>query len=260
MTRWGFEVRQPSTPGINDGRAVTEGSGDGAQIDGAQIDGAQIDGAQMLSKPYPLLADRSVLLIDDLVLNQDYLATRLENNGASVTRVGNAASLVEELTRRRPALLILNSAMRGFDDILRLLAEQELTSHLIVFGLSEDRAIIACAEAGVAGYHLRSESLEDLLTFTQLVLDGNPGYSPYVAKVLVDRISQLTKGNQQQGSSVLTTREEEVLELLRLGLSNRQIAGRLFVTTHTVKNHVHNILHKLGYRSRAEAIAQNREG
>ena len=95
---------------------------------------------------------------------------------------------------------------------------------------------------------------------TRTVLDGESVCPPVVSAVLLRRVSQLAAERGTPPNDVLlTVREDEVITMLGMGLSNREIAGRLFITEHTVKNHVHNLLTKLGARSRAEAVAIYRE-
>lgn len=209
-----------------------------------------------------VLSDCRVLVADDHRLYRDYLVTVLTAQGANVTCVDDATSFFELLTRPQHHLILVSHCIRGFGDMLRLCAADGQAHHLVVFGLPADNAheIITCAESGVAGLHLRSESIEDLLSFCRQVLNGGTGCSPQVSAVLLRRLSELaSQWPHTAEDELLTVREEEVLDLIKLGLPNREIANRLCVSTHTVKNHVHNVLNKLGVRSRAEAIALSRK-
>ena len=209
-----------------------------------------------------VLSDCLVLVADDHRLYRDYLVTVLTAQGASVTCVDDAASFFEVLNRPQHHLILVSHCIRGFGDMLRLCAADGQAAHLVVFGLPSDnpREIITCAESGVAGLHLRSESIEDLLSFCRQVLNGGTGCSPQVSAVLLRRLSELaSQWPHTSEDELLTVREAEVLDLIKLGLPNREIANRLCVSTHTVKNHVHNVLNKLGVRSRAEAIALSRK-
>ncbi len=77
--------------------------------------------------------------------------------------------------------------------------------------------------------------------------------------MLLRRFSDLASQGQTVGPDlILTAREEQILQMLEMGLSNREIALRLCIAVHTVKNHVHSVLTKLGVRSRAEAAAWSR--
>lgn len=126
---------------------------------------------------------------------------------------------------------------------------------MIVYGLSEEREweIVASAEAGAAGLHLRSESFDHLLDLMRDVENGRARCSPEVSAILLGQVYVDATGVRDPSNGVLTARETEILMLIEEGLTNKQIATRLCVTVHTVKNHVHSLLGKLGVQSRAEA-------
>jgi DNA-binding NarL/FixJ family response regulator len=149
------------------------------------------------------------------------------------------------------------------DNVTLLRSLREMCPHakVIVVGISEDdeSEIVACAEAGVAGYHLRTESLDDLLDLISKVVDGESACSPRVSAILLRRLSTLAAQRQPEAKElVLTVREIQILRMLEIGLSNRDIAERLCIALHTVKNHVHSILGKLGVSTRAQAVAVSR--
>ncbi|BBX20084.1 hypothetical protein MDUV_49440 [Mycolicibacterium duvalii] len=123
----------------------------------------------------------------------------------------------------------------------------------------DEAAIIACAEAGVAGYHMRTDSLADLLVLINAAAEGRISCPPEVSALLLRRLSTVTADRNLVGRDpVLTGREIQILRLLEQGRSNQDIAVRLHIAVHTVKNHVHNLLTKLGVRSRSEAAALSR--
>lgn len=119
-----------------------------------------------------------------------------------------------------------------------------------------ERDIVATAEAGIGGYVPPDASIEDLVEAVKHAARGEMICSPRVAAALARRIATLAS-NRPVGSAApsLTAREMEVLELLEIGLSNKQIANRLSIRLATVKNHVHSILAKLNVRRRGEAVA-----
>jgi len=132
---------------------------------------------------------------------------------------------------------------------------------LVVLGVSEEdeAEIVSYAEAGVAGYHLRSESLEDLLVLIHKVAAGGSLCSPRVSAILLRRLSALaSQGRPAAKELVLTSREIQILRMLEMGLTNRDIAEQLRIAVHTVKNHVHSLLTKLGVSTRAQAAARAR--
>jgi DNA-binding NarL/FixJ family response regulator len=133
---------------------------------------------------------------------------------------------------------------------------------VIVLGASEDKEseIVGCAEAGVAGYHMRTDSLDDLLVLIHEVAAGETSCSPEVSAILLRRLSALASQRQPVAKELaLTTREAQILRMLELGRSNQDIATQLSIAVHTVKNHVHSLLTKLGVSTRAEAAALSRK-
>jgi DNA-binding NarL/FixJ family response regulator len=117
--------------------------------------------------------------------------------------------------------------------------------------------VIACAEAGVSGFIARESSLEELMECVSSVANDDLLCSPRVAAILLQRVKALAAAN---GAAThvpppLTLRQLEILQLVDAGLSNKEIADRLYLEVSTVKNHVHQILEKLQVRSRSEAAA-----
>jgi DNA-binding NarL/FixJ family response regulator len=210
------------------------------------------------------LHEANILIIDDCTLDRENLAATFVANGAPtpivawdlpslVTAVEDAGSPVVVLLSigTRDSLMLLQAVFRIRSDI-----------RVIVLGVSDDdeSAIVACAEAGVAGYHMRTESLDDLLELIRRVAAGESVCSPRVSAILLNRLSSLAAQRKPAATRdvVLTAREAQILSMLEMGLSNRDIAARLCIAVHTVKNHVHSVLTKLGVSTRAEAAARFR--
>jgi DNA-binding NarL/FixJ family response regulator len=203
-----------------------------------------------------------MLIIDDCTLFRENLASTFVANGTAVPSAAwDLPSLVAAIEGEVPSIVLLRVGTR---DSLVLLQSALLINpdvRVIVVGVSEDdeSTIVACAEAGVIGYHLRSESLGDLLTLLRKVIRGESACSPRVSAVLLRRLSMLaTERKPAPEEPVLTAREIQILRMLEMGLSNRAIAEELCIALHTVKNHVHSVLGKLGVSSRAQAVAVSR--
>ena len=167
-------------------------------------------------------------------------------------------SLICALEDNAPTVILLNIETRDSVVLLRQALDLSPNARVIVLGISEDdeAAIVSCAEAGVGGFHLRTESLDSLLASTRKVAAGDSLVSPRVSGILLRRLSTLAAQRQPAANeAVLTPREVQILRMLELGLSNRDIANRLYIAVHTVKNHVHSLLTKLGVSTRVEAAA-----
>jgi two-component system nitrate/nitrite response regulator NarL len=128
---------------------------------------------------------------------------------------------------------------------------------IVALGVPETAPdVIACAEAGIAGYVPREASIADLLDTVTRVRDGETPCPPHIAAGLFRRLAALSADRHVEPVAALTRREAEILALIDLGLSNKEIAGRLQIELPTVKNHVHHILEKLGVHRRGEAAAR----
>jgi DNA-binding NarL/FixJ family response regulator len=114
-------------------------------------------------------------------------------------------------------------------------------------------AIVACAEAGAAGFVTEEETIEDLARAITNAARDELDCSPIITAALARRLAVLAGDEPNvDATQRLTRREAEISEFLRRGLSNKEIASRLQIEVTTVKNHVHNILEKLGLSRRAE--------
>lgn len=200
----------------------------------------------------------TVVVVDDARLNRECLAAQLSANGIAATTAWDLSSLLSEVDRATPDAILINIDTPGSATLLQLALDFDRTVRVIVYGLSTEREseIVSCAEAGVAGLHLRTESFDHLLTLTTSSAAGRAQCSPEVSSILLRRVYAFAaQTNPDATTDVLTRREGEILELIEQGLTNQQIASRLSLTLHTVKNHVHNLLSKLGVASRAEAVS-----
>jgi DNA-binding NarL/FixJ family response regulator len=203
-------------------------------------------------------AEVNVLIVDDCVIFRDNLAADIAATGAVVNGAWDVPTLVRAFPHRPPDIILLNSSTSDSAVLLDAASRTFPSARLIALGVSEDdeATIVTCAEAGVAGYHTRNQSLDDLLELMAGVAAGESFCSPRVSAVLLRRLSALASARVPvKKELVLTTREAQILQMLRAGMSNRDIATALDIAIHTVKNHVHSLLGKLGVSTRGEAAA-----
>jgi DNA-binding NarL/FixJ family response regulator len=209
-----------------------------------------------------LLRGARVLVIDDYTVYRDYLAHVITTHGATVAGgAWDQHSLAAAFEKLMPHVVLINMATKNSDLLLRQALMLGPDARVIVIGVFDDdeSEIVAYAEAGVAGYHMRKDSLENLVHLIHRVAEGGTMFSPRVSAILLRRLSMLASERPTPVSGPgLTAREGEILAMLELGLSNREIAERLTIAVHTVKNHVHSLLKKLGVGTRAQAAALSR--
>jgi len=126
---------------------------------------------------------------------------------------------------------------------------------ILIWGVADDdQAIVECVRAGAAGCVLQGASTDDLVAAVRSLAEGIPPASPRVVTTLFRYVARLQAGESLPPVEALTRREEQILQLLVEGLSNKEIAQRLYLRPQTVKNYVHLVLQKLNLRSRLEVI------
>ncbi len=203
-----------------------------------------------------------ILVVDDCSLYRENLAAVLAATDGVVPIVAwDLPSLMATLDEWTPEIVLLSVTTRDSAELLRTVTAGKPDTKVIAVGMSEDdeSTIVACAEAGVTGYHLRSESLDDLMLLIRKLSRGESVCSPKVSAILLRRLTMLAAERKPRSEElVLTAREIQILRMLEMGLSNRAIADQLYIAVHTVKNHVHSVLGKLGVSTRAQAVAVSR--
>jgi len=175
---------------------------------------------------------------------------------ASLDVVGTAGSAAELMLHDADVALVDVARPPGLRSVAEL-RRLRVDLPVIVVSVPElEGIVVQCAEIGVAGYVTTSGSAEELVAAARGVARGDVVCPPGVAAVLARRVAALASQRREPaGDARLTLREREILRLIDDGLSNKEIAQRLSLQTKTVKNHVSNILAKLGVSNRAAAAA-----
>jgi two-component system nitrate/nitrite response regulator NarL len=211
----------------------------------------------------PLQAVR-ILVIADIRIYREGLAQLLARE-PRFRVVGSAAGQEEAFALLQDTwvdVVLLDMAMAESMVAVRAIVAALPEVKVVALAVPEtEDDIVSCAEAGISGYVLRDGSQQDLLATVDTVVRGEILCSPRVAATLLRRVAELAAEHRTELSGAsLTTRELEIVRLLDQGLSNKEIARQLSIQLSTTKNHVHNILAKLGTHRRAEAAALVRGG
>jgi DNA-binding NarL/FixJ family response regulator len=170
---------------------------------------------------------------------------------------GDLATPPEQIAGSGAQVLLVDIATsRGLSQsaACRALAPELKVVAIAVAEVEQD--IIACAEAGVAGFVLRDGSIDDVVTAVHNAMRDELVCSPKVAAALFGRLATLSSRaappHSAAGVDTLTPREHEIIRFVGEGLSNKEIARVLRIRDSTVKNHMHNVLSKLQIRRRGE--------
>ncbi|HEU0103273.1 MAG TPA: response regulator transcription factor [Mycobacteriales bacterium] len=197
-----------------------------------------------------------VYLLDDHEVVRRGLRDLLEADG-DIEVVGESG-LAQEATRRIPALrpdvAVLDGRLpdgSGVDVCRDVRAQHPEIAVLILTSYDDDEALFAAIMAGAAGYVLKQIRGTDLVDAVRRVAAGQSLLDPAVTARVLER---LRAGPQQdEALAPLTDQERRILELIGEGLTNRQIAERMFLAEKTVKNYVSSLLSKLGLERRTQA-------
>jgi len=197
------------------------------------------------------------MIVAEVRLYREGLAGRLAAcpGLAVVGTCSNRADACERVSQLRPDVVVVDIATREILELIRDLRAAALRCKVLAFAVEEIAAdIIECAEAGAAGYVTADASIDDLVTAIERIARSELVCSPQIAAQLFGRISE--RGERWSAETkTLTTRERQVLDCLRQGKSNKEIAQALNIAAPTVKNHVHHLLEKLDVTTRAQAAA-----
>jgi DNA-binding NarL/FixJ family response regulator len=204
-----------------------------------------------------------VLVASDVRLYREGLAESLRRGGR-VEVVGTAAdggASMRCASELAPDVVLVDLAMGDWEPTVRGIVASARDTGVVVLGVREvESEVVACAEAGVAGYVTREASLEELVEVVESVARGESLLAPRIGALLLRRVAEAAKRSRAPTAvDRLTPRETQIVGLIDEGLSNKQIAGRLSIELATVKNHVHSILEKLEVERRAEAAARVRQ-
>ncbi|GAI26891.1 unnamed protein product, partial [marine sediment metagenome] len=165
-----------------------------------------------------------------------------------------AVRLTKEL---KPDVVIMDVAMPKLNGIEATRQIKELHLRTIVLALTiydYEEYIFPILEAGAAGYLLKDMSGRELVNAIHTVLKGDSVFHPVVARKLLENFRGVsTTGSRREASDVLTEREIEVLKMVAGGMSNKDIAKKLFLSIHTIESHLTSIFNKLDVCSRIEA-------
>jgi two-component system, NarL family, nitrate/nitrite response regulator NarL len=170
--------------------------------------------------------------------------------------VGHATATLIRLDLAPDVALIDVADTEGLDALRRFAEALPDLSIVAITVPNRPGDVIACAEAGAAGFVTRDASVDELVEALEAIGRGEVRCSPRMTAALLRRVSSLAR--ERTEVSTLTQREREILGLIDAGLSNKVIAEQLSIEVPTVKNHVHRIIEKLGVTNRGQAAARMR--
>lgn len=209
-----------------------------------------------------------ILLADDQELVRAGFRIILQSDDAIevVGEAGDGQTAVRLCEELQPDVICMDVQMPGMDGLeatRQIVARPDLAASVLVLTtFNRDDYLFTALQAGASGFLLKNSSPEELVNAVHVLARGDALLSPDVTRQVISRFSDGQAGALAGGATTatgtavddLTDREREVLGLLAGGLSNAEIAARLYLGEATVKTHVSKVLLKLGLRDRIQAV------
>jgi len=214
---------------------------------------------------------RIVLADDEELIRFGLMGILSREEYMEVVGAASTGSEALELCRRlRPDLVLMDVEMPEMDGLSatrKLKEELPTISVLVLTAHDNPDYLLEAVQAGAAGFLLKESALQQVASAVQTVMNGEPLLDQELAVRLLRRLSpqieaagsreaELDEDLRSKFLEALTDRELEILSLLSIGMSNQQIAQRLFLSLSTVKTHVHRIISKLGVSDRTQAAVR----
>jgi DNA-binding NarL/FixJ family response regulator len=200
-----------------------------------------------------------LLVVDDHDLFRAGLAELLREQGFIVAEAPDGYAAVRLCGSFRPHVVVMDMNMphmSGVEAARRVLDIHPEAAVLMLTVAADDETVLDAIRAGACGYLLKEAHLAEIVAGVQAAADGRSPISPRVAGALVASVRERRSAPRALADPAsLTARERAVLSLLAEGYDNGDIAAQLYVSPSTVKNHISNLLEKLGVENRVQAAA-----
>ena len=203
-----------------------------------------------------------ILIADDHPLLRQALRQAFSNQPDMevVGEAGDGEEAVNLASQLKPDIVVMDIMMPKFDGIEASRQIKKIAPNvaiLILTAYDDDNYVLGLLEAGAAGYLLKSARGQDLVEAIRSIQAGESVLHPHIIKKLLKRaLNKSPEVAEPRVSELLSERETEILKLVTTGMSNKQIAEKLYLSLRTIKAHMSNIFTKMNVASRSEALIQ----
>ena len=200
------------------------------------------------------------MIADDHPLVREALHRTLdgEEDIEVVAEAGDGEEAVKLASELKPSVAVMDIVMpklNGIEATRRIKEIAPDTAILILTAYDDDEYVLGLLDAGAAGYLLKSARGRDLVGAIRAIRAGESVLHPKIIAKLLKRAT-VSPADEHKASNLLSERESEVLKLVTTGMSNKEIAEKLFLSQRTVKAHLTSVFNKLNVASRSEAIVK----
>jgi two-component system response regulator NreC len=201
-----------------------------------------------------------ILLADDHTIIRSGLKLLLEQQPdfKVIAEANDGRQAVQSVAAHHPDVAVLDIGMphlNGIEATRQIVAAEPAVQVVILSMHSDEGYVLRALKAGARAFILKNSAEDDLIRAIRTVHEGKSFFSPVISKMLLaDYVRQVQEKSVEDSYDLLTTREREVLQLLAEGKSNKDVAGMLNLSLHTVETHRSNILQKLNLHGTPELI------
>ena len=200
------------------------------------------------------------MVVDDQELYRYGIIQLLKERGIRVVGdAGRGADAIRQACELHPDVVLMDlnmPAMSGVEAIYRITDADPFVRILVLTVAADERHVMDALLAGACGYLLKEAPISHIVDAIKATARGESTISPRIASGLIHRLREPSDIDPDLVGAELTPRELEVLELLARGLANPEIARALYLSEHTVKNHVSSVLTKLQVENRIQAAVR----
>ena len=194
-----------------------------------------------------------VLLADDHTMLRQSLRRALTENGLDVVgEAGDGEEAARLAIELQPDVVLMDVSMPVLDGVeaTRIIRDRAPAVQVVILTMHADKGVLDRAlRAGAVGYLVKDCTMEEVVRTVQQAASGETSLSAELAEAMLAEAVQ-------PAESIITKREEEVLQLIAEGLSTTEVATKLFISVKTVKNHLASVYQKLDSRDRTQAVVR----
>lgn len=206
------------------------------------------------------MAKIRILIIEDNRVLRDGLAVMLNGQADMrvVATIGSGNNVLMQATKTKPHVILLDVGLKNFNELSVVESVRKNLPEVKVIGMGlipTQSDIVEFVAAGASGFILKDATVKEFLGTIRSVAQGVNVLPPSLTDSLFSHVVELAlkkRKGKKPNAVRMTKREREIIVLIADGLSNKEIAQRLNIATHTVKSHVHNVMEKLALHSRLQ--------